>query len=138
MTKVRKTPRAVPIDPHALVEALLLNEGETALDLQSGALNGVAVGNVVDGQVLLPTVPLVSTRRWMLEFVETHTHGRLAEKLMATLKGRGTSRRFSEVLLHFPREREKWVHYQRDRLREFATSWLESQGVAFEWSEPRG
>lgn len=74
-------------------------------------------------------VPPVETRqayRLMAEFAETTEDMRLGEELSRAIRGSGAFRRFKDVLLEFPQQREKWFAFEAERKRQWAIEWLES------------
>jgi hypothetical protein len=67
--------------------------------------------------------------RDMVGFIETVTNKRLAEHLERAIEGRGAFRRFKDVLLDYPSERERWFAFKDARQRERILEWLESLGI---------
>jgi hypothetical protein len=65
----------------------------------------------------------------MADFVATVAHPRLAERLQNALHGRGPFRRFKDVLLDYPEERERWFAFKRQRLHDRARAWLAAEGI---------
>ncbi len=61
---------------------------------------------------------------WMEEFAGTVGDDRLRDRLEIALDGRGAFRRFKNVLLDAPDERERWFAFRDDRLRAEAREWL--------------
>lgn len=70
----------------------------------------------------------------MEDFAETVADPHLRELLAVALHGKGAFRRFKDVLLGFPAERERWFAFSNDRLRERIKEWAEDEGVAIEFS----
>jgi hypothetical protein len=66
----------------------------------------------------------------MQAFVETIRDQRLRERLSDALIGRGAFRRFKDVLLRLPEERERWFAFKDARTRERVLAGLDSQGIA--------
>jgi hypothetical protein len=66
----------------------------------------------------------------MRDFVATVTDPRLEERLGDALRGKGAFRRFKDVLLGYPQERERWFAFKHLRLRERARAWLAEEGIA--------
>ena len=66
----------------------------------------------------------------MQAFIATLEDDHLAELLEAAINGKGAFRRFKDVLLNYPKEREKWFEFKDDRIQEQALEWLESIGVS--------
>jgi hypothetical protein len=67
----------------------------------------------------------------MEAFIETVTHERLAERLSRAThsEGRGAFRRFKDVLLDYPDERERWFAFRDARQRERVVQWLRDEGI---------
>jgi hypothetical protein len=66
----------------------------------------------------------------MADFVATVDHEHVAELLEVAINGKGAFRRFKDVLLDYPEERERWFKFKVDRMEERALEWLEDIGVA--------
>jgi hypothetical protein len=62
-------------------------------------------------------------------FAETVKDERLERQLWRALEGKGAFRRFKDVLLEYPQERERWFKFKRDRLEQRVRDWLESEGI---------
>jgi hypothetical protein len=66
----------------------------------------------------------------MQAFIATVEDDHLAELLEVAINGKGAFRRFKDVLLNYPKEREKWFEFRDGRMEERALKWLESIGVS--------
>lgn len=66
---------------------------------------------------------------WMEEFAETVADARLRDRLEVALDGRGAFKRFKNVLLDFPEERERWFAFRDERLHAAAREWLRELGI---------
>jgi hypothetical protein len=71
--------------------------------------------------------------RDMADFADTVEDRRLQDLLAVALNGRGAFRRFKDVLLDFPEERDRWFKYRDDRVRERMLEWLRSEGIEAVW-----
>jgi len=60
----------------------------------------------------------------MVDFIATVTDERLVELLEVAINGKGAFRRFKDVLLNYPEERERWFQFEDDRIQERALEWL--------------
>lgn len=139
----RREPRRVPLDWDDLEMALTtrMDEWECYLDLRTGAVHmvrpapfgdedeGLSEEEVDAGLAqghLIPIEPLPSSVEygWMVEFAESVAERRLRELLEVALDGRGAFRRFKDVLLGYPAERERWFAVRDRRLREAMLEWL--------------
>ena len=63
--------------------------------------------------------------RDMVDFIATVDNERLAELLEVAINGKGDFRRFRDVLLNYPEEREKWFKFKDERMEERAMEWLD-------------
>jgi len=60
----------------------------------------------------------------MQAFIATVKDERIAELLEVAINGKGAFRRFKDVLLNYPEERERWFQFKDDRMEEKALEWL--------------
>ena len=60
----------------------------------------------------------------MVDFIATVDNERLTELLEVAINGKGAFRRFKDVLLNYPEERERWFKFKDDRMRERSLEWL--------------
>jgi len=65
----------------------------------------------------------------MADFAETVEDLDLREKLYIALNGSGCFRRFKDVLLSYPKERERWFKFQDAKLTEKVKEWLKAEGI---------
>lgn len=56
----------------------------------------------------------------IVDFIATVKDERLAELLEVAINGKGAFRRFKDVLLNYPKERERWFQFKDDRIQEKA------------------
>ena len=66
----------------------------------------------------------------MVEFIATVKDEHLAELLEVAINGKGAFRRFKDVLLNYPEERESWFQFKDDRIEEKALEWLDDIDVS--------
>jgi hypothetical protein len=80
--------------------------------------------------------------RWMERFIATVTEPDLRARLVAAIDGKGAFRRFKDVLMAFPNERERWFEFRTERLRSCMESWLEAHNIEAVprqvWAPPAG
>jgi hypothetical protein len=62
--------------------------------------------------------------RWMERFVGSVADEGLRERLIISIDGKGAFRRFKDVLLAYPAERERWFTYRADLLHWHIHNWL--------------
>ncbi len=67
--------------------------------------------------------------RWMERFIATVSEGELRTRLVASIDGKGAFRRFKDVLLTFPADRERWFQFRTERLRSCMEAWLDSHDL---------
>src|SRR5215475_7565208 len=65
----------------------------------------------------------------MEDFAETVTNPHLRDLLAVALRGKGAFRRFKDVLLGYPAERERWFSYRADLLHWHIRQWLEQHEI---------
>jgi uncharacterized protein UPF0158 len=94
-----------------------------------------------DSEYLL--VDPVSSReqyRWMERYIATVEEPDLRQKLVSAIDGKGAFRRFKDVLMAFPVERERWFTFRSERLRTAMQAWLDAHGIEAvrreEWEVP--
>ncbi|MCA9582814.1 MAG: hypothetical protein KC416_13540, partial [Myxococcales bacterium] len=67
--------------------------------------------------------------RWMERFIEDMEEVELRQLLSQAIDGKGAFRRFKDVLLNYPVERERWYKFRSDRLRSCMETWLDAHCV---------
>lgn len=67
--------------------------------------------------------------QWMEEFIEIVQEPSLKDKLNIAIDGKGAFRRFKDVLIGYPNEREIWFEKRSAKLRDHMTSWLKSKNI---------
>ena len=67
--------------------------------------------------------------RDMEDFIDELPNARLQERLFDAIHGRGAFRRFKDVLLDHPAERERWFSFQKARVHGRAIAWLMDEGI---------
>jgi len=141
-------PRRVPVNWDDLEMALTTNAGEWTcyLDVRSGEVQMVPLDHfgededepseedidaLLEAGHLIHVEPLGSRVEygWMAEFTETVRNARLRDRLEVALDGRGAFRRFKNVLLDHPAERERWFAFRDARVREAVREWLTGEGI---------
>jgi Uncharacterised protein family (UPF0158) len=76
--------------------------------------------------------------RWMERFVTSVEDETLRERLIIAIDGKGAFRRFKDVLLHYPGERERWFSYRADLLHAFINEWLVENSIETGTTPPWG
>lgn len=65
----------------------------------------------------------------MEDFIGTVRDPHLQELLEVAIQGRGAFRRFKDVLLRYPQERERWFAFSDAQVQQRVLDWLESEGI---------
>jgi hypothetical protein len=76
--------------------------------------------------------------RWMERFVGSVVDEPLRERLIISIDGKGAFRRFKDVLLAYPAERERWFSYRADLLHWHIAQWLEQREITATNDPPWG
>jgi hypothetical protein len=79
---------------------------------------------------LIPRVESHEAYGDMEDFIATAKDEHLADLLQVAINGKGAFRRFKDVLLRYPEERERWFKFKDDRMRERALEWLDEIGIS--------
>src|SRR5882724_3917794 len=136
-------PIRVELDWDALEIAVERNSPDTDsyLDLTTGRVLTITSGdpeavinrqNISDNIRNYLRVEPASSReqyRWMERFVGSVVDEPLRERLIISIDGKGAFRRFKDVLLAFPAERERWFSYRADLLHWHISQWLEQHDI---------
>jgi hypothetical protein len=144
--------RVVPINWTDLETAFERNapDTESFLDLRSGEVVTVAQGAIdyaeqrakvqTGGDAYLRVEPAASREqyKWMERFVAGVTDEALRERLVIAIDGKGAFRRFKDVLLNYPTERERWFSYRSDLLHWHMQKWLEKEQLEPKEAPPWG
>lgn len=72
----------------------------------------------------VPGIPTYEAYEDMVDFAATVNDRHLRELPEVALDGRGAFRRFKDVLLRYPKERERWFTFRDRRLVERMNRWL--------------
>lgn len=133
--------RNIPVAWDALEDAFENNAPEvhSFLHLENGdvtrIVDGVAEPDLrarVAADPLQLRVNAVSSReqyRWMERFIETVEESEFADALAAAIDGKGAFRRFKDVLMGAPQERERWFSFRSERLRACMEAWLSAHDL---------
>lgn len=77
-------------------------------------------------------VPRVQSResyRHMQDYIDLVADPHLQELLSVAIDGSGAFRRFKDVLLNYPEERQAWFDYKNTRLQKYIFDWLDSYDI---------
>ena len=113
---------------------VLVFDGMSAEDQEQRAM--VAASR--DRYLLIDPASSREQYRWMEQFVASIDDESLQERLVIAIDGKGAFRRFKDVLLHYPEERERWFSYRSNRLHAYMNEWLAEKGIETETPPPWG
>ena len=114
---------------------------ESFLDLENGDLLSIVEGEpdaaarrarVASNPERYLRIDPASSReqyRWMERFVSSVADQPLRERLLIAIDGKGAFRRFKDVLLAFPAERERWFAYRSELLHFHIQTWLDHMRI---------
>ena len=136
-------PVRIDLDWDALEIAVERNSPDTDsyLDLTSGrvltitsgdpeaALNRQQVSENIRNYLRVEPASSREQYRWMEKFVGSVTDEALRERLIISIDGKGAFRRFKDVLLAYPAERERWFSYRAELLHWHIQQWLEQHDI---------
>lgn len=145
--------RRVPVDWEELEWALTDHGGETShyLDLGTGMIelsqefgsdgDGLSEDEVEEGiddgrLIYIEPLPSSVEYRWMEEFAGSMKDESLRKQLAVALDGRGSFRRFKDVLGPHASERERWFAFRWERLVREMREWLADNDI-HRTTEPR-
>jgi hypothetical protein len=145
-------PLALELDWDALEIAVERNAPDTDsfLDLATGKVVTIVAGDpeaplrrqqVGDNIRNFLRVEPASSReqyRWMERFVGSVADEQLRERLIISIDGKGAFRRFKDVLLAYPAERERWFSYRADLLHWHIRNWLAENDITATNEPPWG
>ncbi len=139
---VTKEPVKVPVAWEALEDAFENNAPEvhSYMHLETGEVirivDGIAdptMHSRIMGDPTYLRIDPVSSReqyRWMEHFIESVEDPDLRRQLLHAIDGKGAFRRFKDVLMSYPVDRERWFTFRSERLRSCMESWLEAHGIS--------
>jgi hypothetical protein len=136
-------PVRLDLDWDALEVAVERNSPDTDsyLDLSSGRVITITTGDpeaTLNRQLVSENIrsylrvePASSREqyRWMEKFVGSVVDEPLRERLIISIDGKGAFRRFKDVLLAYPAERERWFSYRAELLHWHIQQWLEQHDI---------
>lgn len=136
-----KPVRDVPIAWEALEDAFENNAPEvhSYLQLDTGEVIRIVDGiadpqmhtRVMNDQAYLRVEPVSSREqyRWMERFIATVEESEFRDKLVQAIDGKGAFRRFKDVLMSYPVDRERWFAFRSERLRACMEGWLGAHAI---------
>jgi hypothetical protein len=142
-TAATRGPVRLDLDWDALEIAVERNSPDTDsyLDLSTGRVITITTGDpeaTLNRQLVSENIrnflrvePASSREqyRWMEKFVGSVSDEALRERLIISIDGKGAFRRFKDVLLAYPAERERWFSYRAELLHWHIQQWLEQHDI---------
>ena len=149
---VARGPVRIELDWDALEIAVERNSPDTDsyLDLTTGrvltittgdpeaAINRQSVSENIRNFLRVEPASSREQYRWMERFVGSVVDEALRERLIISIDGKGAFRRFKDVLLAYPAERERWFSYRADLLHWHIRTWLEQHEIETSNEPPWG
>jgi hypothetical protein len=123
---------------------------ESYLDLTTGEVVSIVAGEadshdkrarVIANAHNFARIDPASSReqyRWMEKFVLAVQDEALRERLVIAIDGKGAFRRFKDVLLNYPAERERWFSYRGELLHFHMQGWLTQMEIEADNPAPWG
>lgn len=123
---------------------------ESFLDLTSGQVLSVIAGEPeaqalkkkiaadLDNYIRIDPASSREQYRWMERFVGSVSDEALRQRLTIAIDGKGAFRRFKDVLIAYPAERERWFSYRADLLHWHIHNWLETNDIHADNPAPWG
>ena len=142
--------KEVPVSWEALEDAFENNAHEvhSYLHLDTGevirVVDGIAdpgMHHRIMGDSTYLRIDPVSSReqyRWMERFIATVEDGEFRTKLLQSIDGKGAFRRFKDVLLSYPVERDRWFSYRANLLHIYINQWLRAKDIVIGEDPPWG
>lgn len=135
--------RSIPIRWNELEMAFERNapDTESFVDARTGEVVVVVDGQpestelrsrvIAGGEQFVKIEPASSREqyRWMEQYVAMVEDPGLRERLLISIDGKGAFRRFKDVLLNYPTERERWFHYRGELLHWVMQQWMDREQI---------
>jgi hypothetical protein len=134
-------PKRIPIDLELLQMALEDRDGngqwfldtETGEVLRLGEADDDELASQIDEggdrYICIPYQGSEAGYRDMEEFIDSVSDNRLRALLDVAIQGKGAFRRFKDVLLEYPQERERWFAFEKASARQRSVAWLQSEDI---------
>jgi len=119
--------------PQGLEDYTGASESELAMAFDFGApellIDALRVVTEPRRFVFIRPLPSWQSYNLMEDFIGMLAPGRLRDALERAISGRKPFRRFKDVLLDHPKERQAWFDFQNEQQRRWAREWLMDQGI---------
>lgn len=152
MDEVFTTTKLESVDWEALEAAVERNSSrsESYLERSSGQILTAVQGepdapaikekikNHIQNYIRVEAASSREQYKWMERFVGSVADEALRERLLISIDGKGAFRRFKDVLLAFPVERERWFKYRSNLLHWHIQLWFEKNNLEVSDEAPWG
>jgi hypothetical protein len=108
-------------------EILLLTE---YMDDEEGKDLREKIDDDPDRYELIPKAESHDGYEDMQDFIATVKNEHLSELLEVAISGKGAFRRFKDVLINYPEEKERWFQFKDTRVQAKALEWLDDIDVS--------
>lgn len=119
--------------PQGLEDYVGASESELAMAFDFGVpemvTEALQVINVPLRFVFIWPLPSWQSYNLMEDFIYTLPPGRLRTQLERAISKRKPFRRFKDVLLNYPEERQAWFDFQNEQQYQWARDWLAEHGI---------
>jgi hypothetical protein len=102
--------------------------GDAISELEEPAIQD-AVDRYLGRFLIVPSMSSNEAYADMEDFTATVEDDVLHDLLVRALDGRGAFRRFKNVLLSYPDERQRWFDFRDERMRQRVLDWLAEKGI---------
>jgi hypothetical protein len=117
-----------------LIQTLAKEEAETRLDVPEWEAPMIPMAReiVLMGSTQYVRIPEAFGRpehAWMIKFAEDFRSQKVKQKMLQGLRGRGSCRRFKEILAEMPDDQQRWNVFRVRHWQEKIQAWLETLGI---------
>ncbi len=117
-----------------LIQALAMEEADARPDVPEwdAAMIPKAREIILAGSPQYVRIPEAFGRpehAWMIKFADGFRTQRVKQKMLQGLRGRGSCRRFKEILSEMPDDLQRWNNYRFQQWKEKIQAWLETMGI---------
>jgi hypothetical protein len=117
-----------------LIQALAKEEVESRIDVPDWDAPFIPMAReiILMGSTQYIRIPEAFGRpehAWMLKFAEDFRTPKVKQKMIQALRGRGSCRRFKEILAEMPDDLQRWSVFRARCWQEKIQAWLETLGI---------
>ncbi len=129
----RNSPQTESFIERSSGQVITISAGEP----EAPALKANVAANI-DDYVRVEPASSREQYRWMERFVGSVADEALQQRLLISIDGKGAFRRFKDVLLAYPTERERWFSYRSNLLHWHIQNWLANHELEGQSEPPWG